>query len=297
MTKGNLEKLQIDLIEESFRVFQKFNHIKKLYKENLLSFNVIEDFVDDRGKSCLFRLKEMCHNIYRNSDIASYKEKLYDITVGYTFHEAMKLRESIYELEYYKPKAQMVKGEVGEKEIKIVREIEYFVKKTEKRFKEGFLQLRRLVKELSYQLKDLILLYRNNYLLPRFLLENRKLLISTYGRRGFREILSNLFQDGKDKLFYFAGLSYLSSDFYDEARLAFKRALDTEGGNKEALYFYYYASAFSFFYKGKLMNSMTYIQEAKELGKSLNIPDQFIQKLDGLFSELKKEKRITRKNA
>ena len=55
----------------------------------------MEEFVDDRGKSCLYRLKEMCHDLFRNADEAGYKEKLYDITVGYIFHEAMKIREHL----------------------------------------------------------------------------------------------------------------------------------------------------------------------------------------------------------
>ena len=63
----------------------------------------MEEFVDDRGKSCLYRLKQMCHELFRNADEASYKKKFYDITVGYIFHEAMKIRENIYQLEYYKP--------------------------------------------------------------------------------------------------------------------------------------------------------------------------------------------------
>ncbi|MCX7857603.1 MAG: hypothetical protein N2513_06445 [Deltaproteobacteria bacterium] len=295
MTKVNLEKRQIDLIEESVKACEKFNYLKRLYKDGKLSFSAIEEFVDDRGKSCLFRLKEMCHDLYRNSDDALYKEKLYDITVGYIFHEAMKLRENVYQLEYYRPKTFMFKDKVGEKEKKILKEMDSLIIKAEKRLREGISELRKLFKELSQQLKDLILLYRDNYLLPRFLLENQRLLISAYGRTGFKEILKELFQNGKSKLLYFAGLSYLSSDYYEEARDAFKKILNLENLNKEAIFFYRYACAFALYFKGKSGEANFCAQKARKIAKNVNIPHSFLHKLDGLILELKKEQKLMKK--
>lgn len=292
MKRVNLKKRQIDLIEESVRVFERFNEMKRLYRENSLSFPFIEQFVDDRGKSCLFRLKEMCHDLYRNSDSALYKEKLYDMTVGCIFHEAMKLRENVYQLEYYRPESFVPKETLGEKERKIMREMESVIRKAEKRLREGFSELKKLLKDLSEQLKDLIILYRDNDLLPRFLLENEKSLIRTFGRKGYYEILKELFKNGKEKLIYLAGLSYLSSDFYNEAKNAFKKVLALDSSNKEALFFYNYSRSLLLYFKGKTRQSAIFAQKAKELGQNLSLDSSFISKLDELLSELKKEQRI-----
>ncbi len=73
-----------------------------------LCFGDIEEFVDDRGRSCLFRLKEMYEGSFRKFDAAKHTEKkLYDMTVGYIFHQAMILRENLYQLEYHKPKCDI----------------------------------------------------------------------------------------------------------------------------------------------------------------------------------------------
>ena len=101
----NIEKKQIDLINEFICVHRTCNHCLELHRRGDLTFSDVEEFVDDRGKSSLYRLKQMCHDLFRNAAEVAYKEKFYDITVGYIFHEAMKLRECIYQLEYYKPAA------------------------------------------------------------------------------------------------------------------------------------------------------------------------------------------------
>jgi hypothetical protein len=140
----NLDKKQIDLIKESLCVYEKARECKSLLRQERLFFANVEDFVDDRGKSCLFRLKEMCHDLFRNSTEASYKEKLFDITVGYTFHGAMKLRENLYLLEYYQPQCEMTLQNLNDQERKIVNEIGVLVRKAKARLKE---ELRKITAE------------------------------------------------------------------------------------------------------------------------------------------------------
>ena len=146
----NIEKKQIDLVSESISVFKTFNHCIDLYKEGRLTFLEMEEFVDDRGKSCLYRLKQMCHDLFRNTCEAAYKEKFYDITVGYIFHEAMKLRECIYQLEYYKPEytALVNSAELTPAESKVIHEFDMLINKAEKRLAEGLKEVKVLLKEL-----------------------------------------------------------------------------------------------------------------------------------------------------
>src|SRR5208337_1600713 len=143
---------------ESISVFKTFNHCMELYKGGQLTFLEMEEFVDDRGKSCLYRLKQMCHELFRNSDEVAYKEKFYDITVGYIFHEAMKLRECIYQLEYYKPQYTMLvnSAELTPAENKVIREFDLLIDKAERRLAEGLKEVKTLLKELASKVKDLI---------------------------------------------------------------------------------------------------------------------------------------------
>ena len=239
MKTTNLEKKQIDLIKESINVYEKCIECRSLFDSKNICFANIEEFVDDRGKSHLFHLKEMSHELFRNSNDASYKEKLYDITIGYIFHEAMKLRENMYQLEYYRPQCDIDLHTLTDQEKKIVHEIGLLVNKAEVRLKEGFKEIKVLLNELVGQLKDLIVLYKNNYLLPRFIFENERSLKKIYGKKGFENLLNMAYSDGKHLLILKAGQSYLESEYYDTARLLFKKVLRLDSQDTSALFLYY----------------------------------------------------------
>ncbi|HOW55948.1 MAG TPA: hypothetical protein PLR60_15015 [Syntrophorhabdaceae bacterium] len=289
ITTTNLEKKQIDLIKESICVYEKVKYCKSLFRDEQLYFSTIEDFVDDRGKSCLFRLKEMCHDLFRNSSEANYKEKLYDITVGYTFHEAMKLRENLYQLEYYRPQCDMTIQSLSEQEKKIVNEIGVLVKKAKTRLKEGFKEITVLNDELIRQLKDIIFLYRGNYLLPRFLYEHEKQLTRIYGRKGFEDLLQTMYADGRSLLIFRTASSYLESDYYETARSLFKRITRTDSKNKAALFLYLYASAYYFYFKSMFTRALMLAEKAHEMKIDDTIKGGYDQSLTKLIADLSRE--------
>lgn len=294
MNKGNLEKRQIDLIKESICVFTKWEECRTLYKEGLLSFAKIEDFVDDRGGSCLFRLKEMCHRLFRNSNEASYKEKFYDITVGYIFHEAMKLRENLYQMEYYRPKQDIDAYELTTLEKKIVHEIGSLITKAEKRTEEGLKQIKVLSRELVEQLKDLIKFYKNNYLIPRFIFENEKTLLRLFGKKGFETLLNDMYKDGRLLLMFKAAQSYLESEYYGLARDLFQRVGRIDGKNRTALFLYLYTSAFYFYFKNRFLRSRNYAEKALAF-TGVARSRVYREALEALVAELSKEMKGPKK--
>ncbi len=285
----NLDKKQIDLIRESLCVYEKARECKSLLRQQKLFFENIQDFVDDRGKSCLFRLKEMCHDLFRNSTEANHKEKLFDITVGYTFHGAMKLRENLYLLEYYQPQAEMALHNLTPQERKIVNEIGTLVRKAQTRLKEEFKEVSTLSDELVTQLKDLILLYKENYLLPRFLYENEKVLIKTYGRKGFEEILSTAYEDGRNRLILKTAVSYLDSEYYETARGLFKRITRMDSANKTAQFFYLYSSANYFYFKNMFTRALSLAERANSMKADEDIKARYREPLRRLIADLSGE--------
>jgi hypothetical protein len=287
----NLEKKQIDLIRESICVYARYAENRALFKQGKLHFTNIEEFVDDKGRSCLFRLKEMCHELFRSSDQASYKEKLYDITVGYIFHEAMKLRENLYQLEYYGPGRDKVPLQLTDLEKKVVREIEALTNKSRKKLSEGVKEVRTLVIELVSQLKGLIQLYKDNYLLARFIVENEKSFVSIYGKKGFERLLTYLYGDGREMLMFEAAKSYLDSEYYETARPIFRRISAIDRTNNAALFFYMYASAFDYYFKNKFSSSFVFAQQANVAGLKLEGIEAYREQLQKLLSDLSKETR------
>lgn len=289
MKTTNIEKKQIDLIKESINIYEKSIQCRSLFDTRDICFANIEELVDDRGKSHLFHLKEMSHELFRNSLDASYKEKLYDITIGYIFHEAMKLRENMYQLEYYRPQCDIDQGTLTDNEKKTVHEIGLLINKAEIRLKEGFKEIKTLINELVGQLKDLIVLYKNNYLLPRFIFENEKSLKKIYGKKGFENLLNMVYADGRYLLILKAGQSYLESQYYDAARILFKKAVHLDSKDTTALFLYLYASAYYFYFKNMFTRSLMLAEKACNLKIDKVMENKYKDSLNRLISDLVKE--------
>ena len=263
----NTEKKQIDLVNESISVFKTFNYCMDLHKRGELTFLEMEEFVDDRGKSCLYRLKQMCHGLFRTTCEAAYKEKFYDITVGYIFHEAMKLRECIYQLEYYKPEytALVNSAELTPAERKVIHEFDMLINKAEKRLAEGLKEVKILLKELLSHVKDLLRIYKDNYLLPRFILENERSFVAIYGKKGYRDLIEEVYEQGRTTLILKAAISYLESEYYQTARGLFHKVTKLDRANEPARFFYLYTSAFNCYFKNRLSMAQIFAEEALAL--------------------------------
>ena len=297
MVSLNLEKKQIDLINESLCVYATCNECMELHRTGNLGFSRVDGFVDDRGKSCLYRLKQMCHDLFRNADEAGYKEKFYDITVGYIFHEAMKLRENLYQLEYYKPQYAQLNNTDGltASEKKILHEFDVHINKAEKRLNDELKQVKIILRELVAQLKDLIKLYRNNYLLPRFLLDNEKSFTRIYGARGYRELLGEMYEKGKATLLSRAALSYLESQYYEMAAHLFRKVMALDTHDERAHFFFLYSSAFNLYFKNRLSRALGYANRAASTAAAGDDVERYRQELENLISELPKEMSRRRK--
>jgi hypothetical protein len=298
MMNLNIEKKQIDLISESICVFKTCGRCIDLHKKGQLTFLTVDDFVDDRGKSCLYRLKQMCHDLFRNTVQAAYKEKFYDITVGYIFHEAMKLRECIYQLEYYKPEYNLLLSspELTSGENRVIHEFDILIKRAEKRLAEGLKEVKTLITELVGHVKDLIRMYRNNYLLPRFILENERDFIAIYGKKGYQSLLDGMYEHGRTTLMYRAALSYLESEYYQIARGLFQKVVKLDRTNLPARFLYLHTSAFNCYFRNRFSMARIFAEEALAVpvGGQQDL-QSYVASLRNLLLELAKEIRKNKK--
>ncbi len=292
----NIEKKQVDIIRESLAVYEKWLECKGLFHGRELCFTDVETFIDDRGKSHLFHLKEMSHELFRSSKEAHYKERLFDMTVGYIFHEAMKLRENTYQLEYYRPQCDIKHHRLTDQEKKIVHEIDTLVNKAEIRLREGFKEIRTLLNDLIGQVRDLIVLYRNNYLLPRFIFENEKSFVRIYGKKGFAGLLNALYSDGRQILVYKAGESYLESQYYTIARQLFKRAIHLGADTDRTTFLYLYASAYHFYWKNMFTRALMLAEKAAATDTEEKLKSAYGDGLKHIITdasrEIKRQKRL-----
>lgn len=207
-----------------------FDDLYQYYKKNdAIVFERMDFWVGTEiKKGPLWNLKDNSHNIFRKSESKiNLSEYLFDWTLGSIFHEGMKLKEDVYQLEVYLPSTDKINTSEGAKEIEEVLE-EYFtvIDKATRNLDAEMKSIKDLFSKAVERLKELLTNHAHNGLLIRFLLENKKLVEKALGRNSLEEIISSLYPHQPECAYFTAGKSCLKGGWFKEAKEYFKKALE-----------------------------------------------------------------------
>ncbi|MGB9628318.1 MAG: hypothetical protein ACPL6D_06630 [Thermodesulfobacteriota bacterium] len=250
-------RMILEIVREFLLSELGFQEIFKKYKEGRLRFQDIGNWVDDKGQSLLYNLKENCHKTFRYSNMVSSQKKewLLDLAIGSIFHEAMKIRENLYQLEVYRPKYLQYKLKAGKTDYEknYLKQFERIISRAEQGLSEGMEETHSLFRDATAQLVDVLKENSKNIFLIRFLLENQPLLQKVYGLKRARAIIERMFKRGFLDAYLLVAHSYLKSEHYDLASFYFSKALKMAPRQSELLFLYcfclgmkaYYNNAYS----------------------------------------------------
>ncbi len=277
-----------------------FQEIFKKYKEGRLHFSDIGHWVDDKGQSVLYNLKERSHSFfrYKNKRPISRNEWLLDLVIGSIFHEAMKLRENIYQMEVYQPMYLQYQSRVGRSDYEkhYLQQFERIVLKAKQGVVEGMEETRSLFQDAMTHLIDLFKGDARNKLLVRFLLENLPLLQKVYGPKKKNEIFNLMFKRGLLDAYQFAGRSYLESEHYDLSSDYFSKALIMDPRNHDLQFFLNFSLGMNEYYRNAYSKSQFYFAKLIPFKLDRKLKKEYLRKVEEvcckIFSELKEERGL-----
>lgn len=276
-----------------------FRDIYRLYKEERLRFSDIGRWVDDKGQSLLYDLKEKSRRIFRQTNHQSFhrKEWVLDLAIGSIFHEAMKLRENIYQLEFYRPKYLQYRRGMGSSayEKDYLRQFERIISKAELGTMEGMDETRSLFRDTKAQLLDFFKENRENAFLVRFLLENQPLLRSVYGPQGAKGLFGLMFPKGTLEAYQVAGRSYLQSAHYDLSAACFSKALKMDPGSPVIQFFLHFSGGMEAYYKNRYAKALSHFSRLTSSPREIRGRKEALRKAEEachkIVAELKEEKK------
>ena len=226
----------VDITRDLLHVYRLTRRLTERYRKGELRFEELKSLVGDTEASVLFRLKERCHALFRldeasTSDVVR-PEALFDLAVGSLFHEAMKLRENLYQREVYGPKVRAVRGAADATRRdavreRLVREMEKILADAAQRLDEAVNETETLVIQTRDQFRILLSEHRDNGLVCRYLVENAS-LVSEVFEEGLDALLENLYGDPAEG-YALVARSYLQSGYFDEGRRALAEAIAIGG--------------------------------------------------------------------
>lgn len=219
--------LATDILESQFTMFDQTNQV---------SFEVLHDLLgEEMNKGLLWRLKDTAHHLFRNDGKQDLAGQFLDWSIGYIFHETMKLKEDAYQQQNYGPWfRELMDRELPEEEHVISRELFQVVLQTAEsirresaRVRFFFAQCRRL---LPVYLSD----QADNPLLGRYLFEQAPLVRKIFGQ-DYDALIRAIYGEEPEMLCVMAAQSLRQGGWLEHASRAARQALEQAPQNPRVL--------------------------------------------------------------
>ena len=211
-----------ELIREFFQIKPFFDRLNKgLKKNDRILFQDMDSIVGtEMKKGPLWNLKNLCHSLFRDREAETgYNELLFDWTLGSIFHECMKLKEDIYQLEAYRPIYRKI--EMNEElpiEVKdTIKEYGTVIKQTEEYVEKEIERISFLFSKASLQLKKLIVNYSTNTLLIKYLIDDEETVSKVWGKKALKQVFDMMFQRGIEEAYCTVGDSLVEGGWHKTA--------------------------------------------------------------------------------
>jgi len=270
-----------------------FQEVFKKYKEGILRFSDIGNWVDDKGQSLLYNLKEQCHFIFRSvgKGPVQKNEWLLDLAIGSIFHEAMKLREDIYQIEVYRPKYLQFKRKGGKSgyEKDYLQHFERIISKAEQGVLDGMEETRSLFHDAMAQLLDFFKENAKNPFLSRFLLEHQPLLRKVYGPKREKEVFALMFKKGLLDAYYLSGQSYLQSEHYDFSSLYFSKALKMNPHHRDLQFLLHFSLGMNAYFKNDYSKAISHFEKVLQPRWKTKAKKEYLRKVEEVCHKISVE--------
>jgi hypothetical protein len=208
-----------------------------------IPFASVRALVGDDDGCVLYRLKERSHALFRSNgehrSAIVRREALFDLAIGSLFHEAMKLRESLYQLEVYAPRIASLREASDDESEELFGEFERILGRSASRIHEVVAEVRILLAQTRDQLRRLLIERSGERIVTRFLLARREAVSAAFPE-GFEGLLETMHGDATRGLIE-AARSLLESAYFVEAAQTLReaaRSADAERGEIDQLLLY-----------------------------------------------------------
>lgn len=233
----NREAFERDVLQDyclaSDRLFEQFGRVG----ENVtVSFPVLRELVGELwNKGLLWRLKDKAHHLFSGAPDAHPAGFLLDWTLGYIFHETLKLMEDAHQRQYYAPRLT----ELGEMPLPAeLAEMVDSLLSVQKGTRESMQRESARLASLLLHSRRLFILYfagrAGHRPLARFLNDNEALV-----RRAFQEdrtvFITSVYGGQPERMYIEAACSLLESARKPAANMAIRAALSINPASREAL--------------------------------------------------------------
>jgi hypothetical protein len=258
----------VQLLREFLTAHAELRGIFSEYSDDKIPFAKIRALVGDDDRAVLYRLKEKSHALFRAHGIATRavrREALFDLAVGSLFHEAMKLRETLYQREVYAPRVASLREAADEESDELFKEFDRILENSVSRLGEVVSEVRALLDQTRDQLRRLLIERSGDRVVTRCLLSRREQVDAAFPE-GFMGVLEVMHGNTVTGLVEGAR-ALLESAYFVEALAALREAdQDPDAPRAELEQLRLYADGMQAFLNGDYTTSIATLGAWADLG-------------------------------
>ena len=224
-----------NLVQDFFAAKNYFDELRTHHKKKgPLPYSMIDVWIGtEANKGPLWNLQEQSHRLYRSSGSAiSLYENLFDWVISSIFHESMKLKEDLYQVESYKPLLELSDDQAQWEPAETIQKYYALIDRASRSLNEEIESIGDLFTKGLLHLRSLIVTYRNNALLLQFLIDNEKTVETMFGKGALQQILQEMFPAGVHEAYILISESCMQNGWYSRAQEYLKTAMKTGAVNK-----------------------------------------------------------------
>jgi tetratricopeptide (TPR) repeat protein len=242
----------VDIIREFLVVHRLLRRLFESQRRGRLRFEDVQTLAGDTEASPLFRLKERCHALFRAGELGG--DVLFDLAVGSLFHETMKLRENLYQLEVYAPKVEAARAQAQPGSEGLFEEFARILEASRARLAEAASECEALLEQTRRQFRALLAAHRSSGLAARYLIENAALAEEVLAEPLDRFL--SAVHGSPVGGYSLAARSYLESGYFDEARRSLAEALARDPERPDLRRQAAYAEGMSAYQRGRWADAL-----------------------------------------
>ena len=203
-------------LEEQFAQFESTGNV---------SFEVLRDLVgEEMNKGLLWRLKDTAHHLFRRNPGERLLGKFLDWSLGYIFHETMKLKEDAYQQQNYSPWfRELEDSELPGLERRLNRELMLVLDQTHESITREITRIRFIMNHCLVMFPHYLADHRDNSMLARFLFDQNRLVRSVFKER-YETLTTSIYGDSPELLYLLAAQSLRQGGWLEEADRALSEA-------------------------------------------------------------------------
>ncbi|MDR2077304.1 MAG: hypothetical protein LBP61_10325 [Desulfovibrio sp.] len=234
--EGKREFLERDLVRDFFLFVRDLEEQFRRFEESeTVSFPALHHLVGDSlSKGLLWRVKDNAHLLFRASPAVAPAGRLLDWTLGYIFHESLKLMEDARLRQSYIPRLADFQGEaIPEALADLLAGFSSIRIQTRESVQREVTRLKRLISLTLSLLPHYFAERRDHRPLARFLYDYNELARAVL-KEEYASLLAAVYGDCPEAMYREAAESLLQSARRDEALAALSGALACNPSGREA---------------------------------------------------------------